>query len=342
MGSSQSGWVTWRYRPRLAIPPIARSTAAGSSEAGWDDPRRPARSFAESERQRPGASRRRAQCSADATVEQAARGARCLTTSMRAAAVHLRRPSPALAALVVVLLASVALRFVAALGLDAPWIAPDEFAYGLLGRAFWTTGHMQLLDGSSQSYGLYPVVAGLPLALFGAATGLAVLKGVEAILITSTAAIAFVWARPVAGAGWAVAAAALTVALPGFAYSGLIMKESVAIPTATLALWLLARALARPSLANQALLGGGVALAVAVRFQAAILLPTILVAALLHAWFCRDRTVLRRFVPTLATLGIVAALGIGVVLLGSRWTVLGQSHFLASSDYALVPALRWI
>src|SRR4051794_10433878 len=153
--------------------------------------------------------------------------------------------------------------------------------YGILGRAFWTTGHMQLLDGSSPSYGLYPVFAGLPLALFGAATGLAVLKALGAILVTSTAVIAFVWARPVAGAGWAVAAAALTAALPGFAYSGLLMKESASIPSVTLALWLLSRALVRPSLGNQALLAGSLVLAVALRFQAAILRPAVVVAALL-------------------------------------------------------------
>jgi hypothetical protein len=51
---------------------------------------------------------------------------------------------------------------------------------------------------------------------------------------------------------------------------------------------------------------------------------------------------LRRFVPTFAALGIVAALGIGVLLLGSRWTLLAQSHFLARADYPLVPAARWI
>ena len=230
----------------------------------------------------------------------------------------------------------------AALGRDSPWIAPDEMTYGLLGRAFWTTGHMQLLDGSSPSYGLYPVVVGLPLTLFGAATGLAVLKALAVLMMTATAVIVFAWARPLAGAGWAVAAAALTAAMPGFAYSGLIMKETVSVPTATLALWLLSRALARPSLASQALLGGAVVLAVAVRFQEAVLLPTVVAAIALQAWFRRDPGVLRRFAPTFVALWVVTVLGVGMSFLGSRWTIVRVYNFVAHSGYALHPALRWI
>lgn len=261
---------------------------------------------------------------------------------MRVAAPRSRRPSSALAALIVVLLASVVLRLVAALGLDSPWIAPDEMAYGLLGRAFWSTGHLQLLDGSSPSYGLFPLVAGLPLVLFGTAAGLGVLKGLEVVLLTATVFIVFVWTRGIVGSGWAVGGAALTAALPAFAYSGLIMSETAFVPAATLALWLLARALVRPSLGNQALVAGGIVVAVAMRLQGVVLLPTVVVAVLLHAWFQRDRKVLRHFVPTLATLLLAAAAATGLAVGLSPGALLGAYGVAAQHGYAVGPALRWI
>jgi 4-amino-4-deoxy-L-arabinose transferase-like glycosyltransferase len=208
----------------------------------------------------------------------------------------------------VLLSISVSIRFVAALGLQSPWIAPDEMAYGLLGRAFWTTGHMRLLDGTSPFYGLYPILAGLPLAVFGAATGLTVLKAFQVLLVSSTVVIVYFWARRLAGSWWAFGAAAMTAALPAFAYSGLIMKEAAFLPAATLSLWLLFRALAEPSIGNQALALAGMVVAVAMRLQGIVLLPTLVVSVCLMAWFSRDARIFRRFVPTLALLGALTLL----------------------------------
>ena len=40
---------------------------------------------------------------------------------------------------------STGLRTWAALAVPAPWIAPDEFVYGLLGRSLWSHGTLEIL-----------------------------------------------------------------------------------------------------------------------------------------------------------------------------------------------------
>ena len=71
----------------------------------------------------------------------------------------------------------------------------------------------------------------------------------------------YVWARSLARKGWALAAAALTAALPAFVYTGLVMTEVAFFPLAVLAAWAMARALARPAVANQMLAVAGCVLA---------------------------------------------------------------------------------
>src|SRR5438552_3899354 len=54
--------------------------------------------------------------------------------------------------------------------------------------------------------------------------------------------------------GYALLAAALTLAAPGLAYSGLVMTELLFYPLLTLAAWAMAHALVGPTPRNQALL----------------------------------------------------------------------------------------
>ena len=64
--------------------------------------------------------------------------------------------------------------------------------------------------------------------------------------MSATAPAAYLWGRGALGEWWAVAAAVLMVAVPGLAYSGLIMSEVAIYLLATLALWAIASTLARP------------------------------------------------------------------------------------------------
>ena len=77
--------------------------------------------------------------------------------------------------------------------------------------------------------------------------------------------------RPRRKGRYALAAAALTLALPTLGYSALVMSEALFLPVATLALWSLARALERPTAGRQALLALAVTAAIATRLQAVVL-----------------------------------------------------------------------
>ena len=61
-----------------------------------------------------------------------------------------------------------------------------------------------------------------------------------------TAVPVFLWCRRLAGERWALVAAALTLALPGLLYCGMIMTEVAFLPVLVLAAWAMAAALERP------------------------------------------------------------------------------------------------
>lgn len=254
-----------------------------------------------------------------------------------------RRHAPLVAVSAVVVVSAV-LRFVASTRFDAPWIAPDEAIYGILGRSFWETGHMAVLGAEAAFYGVYPLFAGLPLALAGSADGVTILQALQALLMSGTAALAYGWARQVTTAWWAVAAAVLTAAMPALAYSGLVMTEAAFLPVATLALWLLARAIERPTLGRQGAAGALFLVTAVVRLQGVILVAIALTAIGLAALLGRDPTLLRRFIPTFAAVGVAAlgAAAYAALSSGGVEGLLGAYAGTASSGYDVPEALRWI
>jgi len=156
---------------------------------------------------------------------------------------------------------------------------------------------------------LYPAVMGIPLSLFGPSTGLAVVKVVQAAVMSSVAVVVFAWGRQVIADVWALVAAGLTLCIPGIAYSGMLMTETLFFPLVAVALWALWRVLIQPSLARQAVFLGACALAVLTRVQALALLPAALLAIGLYCVFRRDVSVVRRLAPLLSLIvggGIVA------------------------------------
>src|SRR5206468_8666150 len=78
-------------------------------------------------------------------------------------------------------------------------------------------------------------------------------------------------------------------------------------PIAVLALWLLARALVRPSFPNQALAVAGVVLASATRLEAVVLGPAFVTALLLLVAFERRPRLLLRYWPALGGLALAGA-----------------------------------
>ena len=258
-----------------------------------------------------------------------------------------RRIDRALLALGGLVVVSTAVRFALSSGVDAPWVAPDEQLYGLLGRSLVAGDGLSVLGERIPYYSLvYPLLVGLPFVWTGLEEGVRTVQLLQALAMSLTAVPVFVWARPIAGARWALAAASLSVLIPGLVYSGLFMSEALYYLVATLAVWALASCLERPTLVRQGCLLGAVALAFGTRLQAVGLAGTILLALGLVAVAERSFAPFRRLLLTIGVLGAGAALWVGVrVQAGGVGELLGAYAPLGEADeYSLgdiAQSLMW-
>ena len=128
----------------------------------------------------------------------------------------------------------------------------------------------------------------LPLSVSDLAGGYSVLKVLQALVISLAAVPVYFWARSVVPRRWALVAAALTLALPGLAYSGLVMSEVEFYPALVLAAWAMAAAIASPTRRHGLLALGALVLAIATRTQAVVLLPALVIALVLDALLARS------------------------------------------------------
>jgi hypothetical protein len=235
-------------------------------------------------------------------------------------------PDTALLALAALVLVSTAVRFALSRGVAAPWIAPDEQLYGMLGRSLMNGDGLRVLGEPVPFYSaLYPLLVGLPFTWSDAAGAVNDVQALQALVMSLTAIPVFLWARTVAGPRWALVAAALTVLIPGLVYSGLFMSEALYYPTATVAAWALAECLRKPTLARQGLLLAAIGLALATRLQAVGFAAVIVVAVAILAVAERSREPVRRMFPTLGVLTLV-----GVVWIGSRVVLGGAGQLLGA------------
>lgn len=250
-----------------------------------------------------------------------------------------RREWLALGALVLV---STAFRAWAAVSVPVPWITPDETVYGLLGRSLYLHGSLEILGGPTPFYSLLvPALVGFPLSVFGLATGLDVLQGLQALVMSLAAVPVYLWGRSLVSRGWALAAAALAVAVPGLTYAGLMMSEVLFYPLLVLAAWALAEAIARPTRLTQGLLVVAVLAVCATRVQAIVLLPVALTAALVDGWLSRSWANLRRLWPAAAVLGGLAVLWIAYRL-GSGSGTLGGYEVITTTSWSVGAAAKYV
>ena len=237
---------------------------------------------------------------------------------------------------------STGLRAWAALGLPTPWIAPDEMVYALVGESLYRSGTLDILGGPTPYYSaVVPAFAGLPLSLGNIELGYTLLKVLQALAMSLTAVPVYLWGRTLVDRRWALAAAALTVALPGLVYSGLVMTEVLFYPVLVLAAWAAARAIERPTLGRQVVLAGVVVLAVLTRLQALVLVPCVLTALGVDAALGRSWATVRRFVPTLAVVGALVVAWAAWLLLGGT-VGLGGYEVVANSSYEAGRAARFV
>jgi Dolichyl-phosphate-mannose-protein mannosyltransferase len=231
--------------------------------------------------------------------------------------------------------------------IPTPWINGDETIYALLGRSLWHSGHLSILGAPTRFYSVvYPTLIGGLLSMPKAALGYSLVKWLQALVMSLAAAPVYFWGRRLASPGWALVAVALTLALPGLAYSGLLMTEVAFFPILVFAAWRIARTLESSSLGNQALMTGAIALAVATRLQALVLVlayPTAL--ALKLAFDRRGIRPLRHHVPALVAL-LALTVGWSIWQLatgqGTATDVFGAYRAAGEAPYSASAALRFV
>jgi hypothetical protein len=245
-----------------------------------------------------------------------------------------RRAAPV--ALVLLIAVSTGVRFWAARGMDLPWIAPDETIYALLGRSLWENGSASLLGAPANKYSfVYPALIGLPLTLSDLDTGVRVVQALGALLMSATAVVVYLWGRGPLGAWWAVAAAGLTLAAPDLAYSAFVMSEVAVLPVATLAVWAIASALARPSPIRQGLVAAAILLALMTHVRLVALIPTLFVAAALQCGFARSLEPARRQAVLLAGTATVCAVALAGFAAAGHWNDGFGAYAAAAGGYEL-------
>ena len=218
--------------------------------------------------------------------------------------------APAWALLTGLVALSTLLRFWAGTQIESPWIMPDEVIYAELAESLYREGRFEVLGQPADFLSLvYPALVGPFLAVGDLERGYWWVKLAQALAMSLAAVPVYLWSRRLTTKGWAVVAAALTLSIPGLAYSGLLMTEVVFYPVTVVAALAMALVLERPTAGRTAFLVAAVAVAALTRLQLFVLVPvfaTALVAFL--AVERRPRDVVR-FLPALG----------GLVALGAAW-----------------------
>ena len=223
--------------------------------------------------------------------------------------------------------------------LSTPWIAPDEMLYALLGESMWS-GRLEILGAPSGYYGLYPLLPGGLVRLFGPDHARLATLLVQSAIGCSTAIVTYLWARQVASRRWSLGVGGAVLALPALNYSAVMMTESVSLLAVTSALFLLWRSFAHPSHTNQLLAAGGVLLASQLRLQALLLIPATILALVLFS--LAGRRGLRPFRDQpLLVLGLAALLGAGLTAGLLSGSLLGGYSSIVDSPVPAGSALEW-
>jgi hypothetical protein len=251
---------------------------------------------------------------------------------------------PLWAQLTGLVVASTLLRFWAGTGIQSPWIMPDEAIYAELGESLYREGRFEVLGHSADFLSLvYPALIGPFLAVDDLEAGYYWVKLAQAFVMSLAAVPVFLWTRRLTTAGWAVVAAALTLAIPGLAYSGLLMTEVVFYPVTVLAAFVMARALERPTIATQTMVVAVVALAALTRLQLFVLVPVFVTALVAFVAVERRPRDVVRFVPSLAGLAALCLAWAGWRLRdgGPLRRLFGGYEPAGSVDYGLADAARF-
>jgi hypothetical protein len=238
----------------------------------------------------------------------------------------------------------------------SPWIMVDEFLYSEMAKSFATSGHFLVRDAPSGINNVvYPALISPAWWAHPMGTTYALAKAINALVMTATAIPLYLWARRLVTPVFALLAVALTLLMPSFIYTGMLMTENAFLPAFVLATFALALALERPSLVRQAATFGAILLAVAIRYQGLILFAVLPVAILLKvvfelrverrarpwqfAWY-----ELRRYWISFALVGVGVLLYVGLQAARGHPLKqgLGAYQVIAENGYSFGAARHWV
>ncbi len=193
----------------------------------------------------------------------------------------------------------------------APWILPDEIVYSELAKSI-AAGHRPAVRGVPVfGWGeVYPALVAPAWALFdGPVDAYHAALWINALVMSSAAVPAFLLARLFVSQRASFLVAVMTVLVPSMAYTGVVMTESACYPVFLVAVYLIARAVRKPTAAAQALALLGLLLLAFTRIQGLALVGAFACAVVLFAGTSRTSrgTYLRRVAPSVV-LAVAATL----------------------------------
>jgi hypothetical protein len=263
------------------------------------------------------------------------------------ASVASRAASVPVAALSVIVGASIALHVTLALWVPAPWIFADELEYSELAKSFAASGHFALRGVPGIGLGpVYPLLIAPVYAVFhNLGDAWIAAKVVNAVLMSLAAVPAYFLARRLVSQRWALAASGLTVVVPSTLYVSTITTESAFYPLFLCVALAIVRVLERPTPGRQVTTLALIGLACLTRAQAVALLAAYPTAVLAFAAVSGRGFVRRlsRFWPSLAALGgAVVAVAVWESLHGrSLFAALGNAQGVQSRTYSVGAVAKW-
>ncbi|MGZ8695653.1 MAG: glycosyltransferase family 39 protein, partial [Gaiellaceae bacterium] len=233
----------------------------------------------------------------------------------------------------------------------APQILCDEFIHAGIADSIVRHGEYAYRGSPVRYSYTYPLTLAPAWSVGSMERTYELTKATNALLLSLAAVPIYFWARRLVSFGWSIVAALLVLCMPAFAFAGLVMTENVAFPTFVLALFLMALALERPTIARQVGALAAIGLAAISRYQSLVLLPVFVLAAVLklgldwRAGVPRDE-LRRRAIHLAGAVGVALALAVAYVV----WKAarhqplasgLGPYAGLESGKYPLHDVIRW-
>lgn len=199
----------------------------------------------------------------------------------------------------------------------APWNFIDELQWAELSRGVAHTGRPELRSQPAAFHSLYTYFLAPAWWLGATGKAYAAAKYLNAAVVAAALFPAYGLARLFVARPAALVVALATAVTPAVAYSGMLIPEPLAYFWSALALWLVARALLRPSRTMLVAALGALVLAPAVRSQLTVLLPAAAIVTLISfAGSNRGRRLIGSW-SRRERLGVGVLIALGVVWCGS-------------------------